>query len=102
MIENNWPASALPALKPSGRELGSEPFFGLHPLRLFNRQVGGHLVDSGRHPVGQSPFNRKIGGMARLARGEFGRLLFGALLGGGELRLERFDMGFERSDDLIG
>ena len=40
--------------------------------------------------------------MARLARGEFGRLLFGALLGGGELRLERLDMGFQRPDDLIG
>ena len=40
--------------------------------------------------------------MARLARGEFGRLLFGAQLGRGELRLERLDMGFERSDDLIG
>ena len=40
--------------------------------------------------------------MARLARGKFGRLLFGPLLGGGKLRLERFDMGFEHSDDLIG
>ena len=89
-------------LKPAARELSGEPFFGVHPLRLFNRQVGGHLVDPGRHPVGQSPFDGEIGRMARLARGEFGRLLFGPLLGGRELRLERFDMGFEHSDDLIG
>ena len=40
--------------------------------------------------------------MTRLARSEFGRLLFGALLGGGKLRLERFDMRFERSYDLVG
>jgi hypothetical protein len=39
--------------------------------------------------------------MQRLTRSKFGRLLFGALLGGRELRLERIDMGFERSDDLI-
>src|ERR1700722_10010593 len=39
--------------------------------------------------------------MTRLARGEFGRLLFGALLSSGKLRLERFDVGFKRSDDLI-
>jgi hypothetical protein len=40
--------------------------------------------------------------MTHLACGEFGRLLFGALLSGGKLGLERFDMGFERSYDLIG
>jgi hypothetical protein len=40
--------------------------------------------------------------VARLARGELGRLLFGSKLGGDKLRLERFDMGFERSNDLIG
>ena len=40
--------------------------------------------------------------MARLSRGKFGRLLFGPMLGGRKLRLERFDMGFERADDLIG
>ncbi len=34
--------------------------------------------------------------------GEFGSLLFGALLGGRELRPEGFDMGFKRSDDLVG
>jgi hypothetical protein len=39
--------------------------------------------------------------MPRLARGKFGRLLFGPLLGGRKLRLERIDMGFERSDDMI-
>lgn len=40
--------------------------------------------------------------MARLARSELGRLLFGAMLGRRKLRLEGFDMGFERSNDLIG
>jgi len=40
--------------------------------------------------------------MPRLARGKFGCMLFGALLGGRKLRLERIDVGFERSDDLIG
>ena len=40
--------------------------------------------------------------MPRLARGKFGPLLFGAKLGSRKLRLERFDMGFERPDDLIG
>jgi hypothetical protein len=83
-------------------EPGGKPFFRIHPLRLFDREVSGHLVDSGRHPVGQSPLNREIRGMTRLSRGKFGRLLFGALLGRGKLRLERFDMGFERSYDLIG
>ena len=91
-----------PTLEPAARELGGEPLFGLHPLRLFDRQVGGHLIDPGRHPVGQSPFDGQIGRMARLARGEFGRLFFRSMLGGRKLRLERFDMGFERSDELIG
>jgi hypothetical protein len=40
--------------------------------------------------------------MARLARGEFGRLLFGPLLGGRKLCLERFYVGFEHANDLIG
>ena len=39
--------------------------------------------------------------MPRLARGKFGHLLFGALLGGRKLRLKRIDVGFERADDLI-
>jgi hypothetical protein len=68
---------------------------------LFNRQVGGHLIDPSRHPVGQRPFDGEIRCMPRLARDKFGRLLFGPLLGGRKLRLERIDVGFERSDDLI-
>jgi hypothetical protein len=40
--------------------------------------------------------------MARLARSELRRLLFGPMLGRRKLSLERFDMGFEHSDDLIG
>ena len=40
--------------------------------------------------------------MARLARGEFGRLFLGAQLSGGKLRPERFNMGFERPYDLVG
>jgi hypothetical protein len=68
---------------------------------LFNNQVGGHLIDPSRHSVGQRPFDSEIRGMPRLARGKFGRLLFGALLGGRKLRLERIDVGFERSDDLV-
>jgi hypothetical protein len=87
--------------KPAAGELSGESFFGVHPLRLFNRQVGGHLIDPGRHPVGQRPFDREIRRMPRLARGKFGRLLFGPLLGRRKLRLERIDVGFERSDDVI-
>jgi hypothetical protein len=89
-------------LEPSAPELGRELLFGLNPLRLFNRQVGGHLVDPSRHPVGQSPFDGKIGRMARLACCEFGRLPFGPVLGGLNLGFERFDMGFEGSDELAG
>jgi hypothetical protein len=92
----------LPTPKPAARELSGESFFGIHPLRLFNRQVSGHLIDPSRHPVGQRPFDGKIRSMLRLARGKFGRMLFGALLGGRKLRLERIDVGFKRSDDLIG
>ena len=77
-------------------------FFRIHTLRLFDRKVDGHLIDPGRHTVSQRPFDREIRGMTRLARSEFGRLLFGALLGGGKLRLECFDMRFERLDDPIG
>ena len=40
--------------------------------------------------------------MSGLAGGEFGRLLFRALLGGRKLCLKGFDMGFERPDNLIG
>jgi len=39
--------------------------------------------------------------MPRLARGKFGRLLFSPLLGGRKLRLERIDVGFQGSDNLI-
>lgn len=91
----------MPTPKPAARELSGEPLFGVRPLRLFNGQIGGHLIDPGRHPVGQRPFDGEIRRMPRLARGEFDRLLFGALLGGRELPLERIDVGFERSDDLI-
>jgi hypothetical protein len=91
----------LPTPKPAAREFSGESFFGVRPLRLFNRQVGGHLIDPGRHPVGQGPLDGKIRRMPRLARGKFGRLLLGALLGDRKLRLERIDVGFERSDDLI-
>ena len=86
--------------KPAAGQLSGESFFGVHPLRLFNRQVGGHLIDPGRHPVGQRPFDGEIGRIPRLARGKFGRLLFDAVLSGRQLRLERIDVGFERSDDL--
>jgi hypothetical protein len=89
-------------LEPSASKLGRELLFGLHALRLFHRQVGGHLVDPGRHSVGQSPFNGKIGRMTRLARCEFGRLPFGPLLSGRNLGFERFNMGFEGSDELAG
>jgi hypothetical protein len=91
-----------PTPKPAARELGGESFFGVHSLRLFNGQVGRHLIDPSRHPVSQRPFDGEIRRMPRLARGKFGRLLFGALLGRRKLRLERIDVGFERSDDLIG
>jgi hypothetical protein len=87
----------LPTPKPAARNLGGESFFGVHPPRLFNRQVGGHLVDPSRHPVGQRPFDGEIRRMSRLAGGKFGRLLFGALFGRRELRLERIDVGFECS-----
>jgi hypothetical protein len=89
-------------LEPAVRELGRQPFFSVYPLRLFNRQVGGHLVDPSRHPISQGPFDGEIGRMARLSRGEFGSLLFRPMLGGRELRLERFDMGFEGPDDVLG
>jgi hypothetical protein len=89
-------------LEPPAAEFGRELLFGLHALRLFHRQVGGHLVDPGRHSVGQSPFDGKIGRMTRLARSEFGRLLFGPLFGGLNLGFERLDMGFEGSDELVG
>jgi hypothetical protein len=91
----------LPTPKPAARELSGESFFGVHPLRLFNRQVSGHLIDPSRHPVGQHPFDGEIRSMPGLARGKFGRMLFDALLGGRKLRLERIDVGFEGSDDLI-
>ena len=91
----------MPTPKPAPRELSGEPFFGVHQLRFFDGHVGGHLIDSSRHPVGQRPFDGEIRRMPRLAGGKFGRLLFGALLGGRQLRLERIDVGFERSDDLI-
>jgi hypothetical protein len=83
--DNGLPGVRRPTLKPAAREPGGEPLFRIHPLRLFDRKVSGHLVDPGRHPVGQSPFNGEIRGMAHLACGEFGRLLFGALLSGGKL-----------------
>jgi hypothetical protein len=35
----------LPTPKPAARELSGESFFGIHPLRLFNLQVSGHLID---------------------------------------------------------
>jgi hypothetical protein len=89
-------------LEPSAAKLGRELLFGLHALRLFHRHVSGHLVDPGRHSVGQSPFDGKIGRMARLAGSEFGRLLFGPLLSGLNLSSERFDMGFEGSNELVG
>jgi hypothetical protein len=95
-------ASGLPAPPPSPRELGGEPLFGLRSLGLFDREVGGHLINPGRHPIGQSPFDGEIGGMTLFPRGEFDSLLFCPPLGGPELRLEGFDMGFERSDDLVG
>jgi hypothetical protein len=98
--EYDWPASARPTLEPAPRQLG-EPLFGLYPLRLFNRQIGCHLIDPGRHPISQSPFDREIGRMPRLTRCKFGRLLFGPLVGGRNLSLERFDMRFERPDDLV-
>jgi hypothetical protein len=87
--------------KPAPRELSGESFFGVHPLRLFDRHVGGHLIDPSRHPVGQCPFDGEIRRMPRLACGKFGRLLLGTQLGGRKLRLERVDVAFERSDDLI-
>ena len=65
-----WLVISGPDAEPAARRVGGEPLFGLYPLRLFNREVGGHLVDPGRHPVGQGPFDGEIGGMARLARGE--------------------------------
>jgi hypothetical protein len=40
--------------------------------------------------------------MARLARCEFCRLLFRSLFGGPNLGFERFDMGFQGSDELAG
>jgi hypothetical protein len=91
-----------PTPKPAARELRGESFFGVHPLGLFNRQVGCHLIDPGRHPISQGPFDGEIGRMSSLTRGKFGRLLLGPLLGGHKLRLERLDMGFEHSDELIG
>jgi hypothetical protein len=91
-----------PALKPSLPQLGGESLFGLHALRLLHRQVCGHLIDPGRHPVGQSPFDGEVGRMARLACGKFGGLFFGPQLGGRELRLKSFNMGFEGSDELAG
>jgi hypothetical protein len=91
-----------PTLEPAASEPGCEPFFGVHSLRLFNQQVGGHLIDPCRHPVGQGPFDGEISRMARFARSEFGRLLFGPLLGGLNLGFERFDMGFEGPDELVG
>jgi hypothetical protein len=97
-----WPASARPTPEPAPRELGGEPFFGVYPLRLFDGQIGSHLINPGRHPVGQGAFHGKIGRMARFARGKFSRLLFGPMLGGRNLCLKRCDMGFERSDHLIG
>jgi hypothetical protein len=96
------PAIGRATFEPSPPKLGRELLFGLYALRLFHRQVGGHLVDPGRHSVGQGSFDGKIGRMARLTCGKLGRLLFGPLLGGRKLRLERIDMRFERPDDLIG
>jgi hypothetical protein len=91
-----------PPLPPSALDFGRELLLGFCPLRLFDQEVSAHLVHSGRHAISQSPFHGKIRGVTLLTRGEFGRLLFGALLRGNELRLERFDMGLKRSDDLVG
>ena len=96
------PASGRPALPPSARELTRQPFFRVRPLRLFDRKVGGHLVDPRRHPVSQGALDSEVGGVARLARGEFGRLFFGAQFRRSYVRLERLDMGLQRPDDLIG
>jgi len=101
MAESYWTSPLWSALKPSACERGGELLFRIHPLRLFDRKVGGHLVDPGRHTVGQGPFDSEVGRIARGARGKFGLLLFQPLLGGRKLRLERFDMRFKRSDDLI-
>ena len=100
--QSYWAGFIRPASKPAARELSGQSFFGVHPLRLFDRQVGGHLIDPGRHAVGQRPFDGEIRRVPRLARSKFGRLLFGPLLGGRKLRLERIDVGFKHSDDLIG
>ena len=99
--QSYWPASSGRRLN-HPRASSAASFFGVRPLRLFNRQVGRHLIDPRRHPVSQSPFDGEIRRVPRLARGKFGRLFFGPLLGGRKLRLERIDMGFEHSDDLIG
>ena len=101
MTWSYWPALSGPTPKPATRELRGESLFGVHPLRLFNRQVDCHLIDPRRHPVSKSPFDGEIRRMPRLARGKFGHLLFGAKLSSRKLRLERFDMGFKRPDDLI-
>src|SRR5258708_39022496 len=102
MARSYRPFQSGPPPEPAARELRGESLFGVNPLRLFNDQVGCHLIDPRRHPVSQGPFDGKLRRMPRLARVEFGRLLFCPLLGGRKLCLERFDMGFERSDYLIG
>src|SRR3984893_7199224 len=102
MARSYRPFSSGPPPEPAARELRGESLFGVHPLRLFNDKDGCHLIDPRRYPASQGPFDGKLRRMPRLARREFGRLLFRPLLGGRKLRLERFDMGFERSDNLIG
>ena len=95
-FQNYQPASGGPTLKPAAGEPGGELLFRIDPLRLFDREgqrsSGRPWPTSGRRP----PFNGEIRGLTHLARGEFGRLLFGAPLGGCKLRPERFDMGLER------
>ena len=100
--ESQRPASSARRLNQPRASSAASLFSVSSPLGLFNRQIGCHLIDPRRHPVGQSPFNGEIGRKPRLPRGKFGRLLFGPLLRGGKLHLERFDMGFKRSDDLTG
>ena len=102
IAERYGPALSRPTPEPAARKLGRESVFGVHPLRLFNRKVRGHLIDPRRHAIGQGPFDGEIGRMPSLTRGKLGYQLFGSLLGGRKLRLKRIDMGFERPDDLVG
>ena len=98
-----WPASVRAAGASTIRARARPPAsFPPPPVSPVHRKVGGHLVDPRRHPVSQGALDSEVGGVARLARGEFGRLFFGALLRRGELRPERLDMGLQRPDDLMG